>query len=425
MLAPLVARIRVPLAVIAGFGLTAACAAIGRVANLVAAPASFLVLFSLAFVCYAAGIALLPSGSDARTVLIVVVVGVVARLAVLPALPTLSTDAYRYVWDARVAHAGISPYAYPPSAATLQPLRDTVVSPHLNHPTWRTIYPPGAQAFFQLVYGIRPDSVRAMKLAVAVLELVGLLAVFGLLRAGKRPLSNAIVYAWNPLVIVEICGTGHVDGIIVPVVAGAAWMAIRGTHAAAGALLGVAALVKLYPAALLVLLPLSAWPAAVPAFVAVALIGYAPATLAGASVLGSLPRYLVQEYFNIGLVRTLLPSPAVSVAAAALWVVGVATIGRDRGFAARAVPLIGGLLLLSPNMFPWYAVWLVPFLAWSPSVPWIAFTGSIAFAYAFFLGDPWAIPAWARALEFAPLVAGVLAWAVRRFTAHACSAAAT
>jgi hypothetical protein len=41
-----------------------------------------------------------------------------------------------------------------------------------------------------------------------------------------------------------------------------------------------------------------------------------------------------------------------------------------------------------------------------PSVPWIAFTGTVMLAYTFFLGNPWAIPGWARILEFAPLAVG-------------------
>ena len=70
---------------------------------------------------------------------------------------------------------------------------------------------------------------------------------------------------------------------------------------------------------------------------------------------------------------------------------------------------------MSPNLFPWYVVWLVPFLAWSPSVPWIAFTGTVVLAYGFFLQQPWAIPGWARAIEFAPLGLGAGWWLVTRF----------
>jgi hypothetical protein len=42
-------------------------------------------------------------------------------------------------------------------------------------------------------------------------------------------------------------------------------------------------------------------------------------------------------------------------------------------------------------------------LAITPSVPLIVFTGTVAYAYAFFLFEPWGIPWWARLIEVAPL----------------------
>ncbi len=309
-----------------------------------------------------------------------------------------------------MAQAGISPYLYAPWAKELEPLRDGEVFARLNHPTWRTIYPPGAQAFFQAVYRLRPDSVLAMKAALGVAELLGLAAVIGLLRASGRPVSQVVIYAWNPLVLLEVWGMGHLEGLLVPLVAGAAWMALRSRYAVAGALLGCGTLVKIYPAALLFLLPVGAWPA----FLLVVLLGYAPALIAGSPVLGSLPRYVAEEYFNPGIVRSVLDAPALTMVAAALWLALTSLTRRDSPLSARAVPLIGGLVLLSPNIFPWYAVWLVPFLAVAPSVSWIAFTGSVMFAYAFFLQQPWAVPGWARAVEFAPLVLGALYWLARQ-----------
>lgn len=400
-----------------GLGLIGACALIARIPNLVTSPGLFLLYFCLALLCYAAGVWRLPASDDLRWVAVVVSIGIIARLVLLPAVPTLSTDAYRYVWDARVAHAGISPYAYPPAAKELESLRDAEVFPRLNHPTWRTIYPPGAQAFFQAVYRLQPDSVLAMKVAVGLMELIGLAAVLGLLRAGGRPLTHAVIYAWNPLVLVEVWGMGHLDGLVVPAVVGAAWATVRGRHALAGALLGVGALVKLYPAALLPLLPTGAWLLALPSFAAVMLTGYVPGLLAGTPVLGSLPRYVAEEYFNPGLLRSVVEAPAMAVASAAVWVLAVSVVRRATPLPTRAVALIGGLLLLSPNLFPWYVVWLVPFLAWAPSVPWIAFTGTVVFAYSFFLQQPWAVPGWARALQFAPLMLGGLWWLAMRFPA--------
>jgi hypothetical protein len=378
-----------------------------RIPNLVGAPGMFLLLFFLAFGCYVAGVCWVPASDGPRAVAAVLTVGLIAGLVLLPLVPTLSTDIYRYVWDARVAHAGISSYAYPPSARELEPLRDLALFPHLNHPTWRTIYPPAAQTFFRLVFHVRPDSVAAMKVAVGLVELIGLAAVVGLLRAGGRPLSTAAIYAWNPLVLIEVWGMGHLDGLVVPAVAGAACMTLRGRHAVAGALLGGGALLKLYPAALLALLPIPAWPAAGMGFVAVILAGYGPGLLAGTDVLGSLPRYLTEEYFNPGLLRSTL-APHLAAVAAGVWILAVGAWRRDAVMPSRAIPLIGGALLLSPNLFPWYVIWLVPFLAWSPSVPWIAFTGSVVLAYSFFLQQPWSIPNWARVLEFAPLALGAL-----------------
>jgi len=96
---------------------------------------------------------------------------------------------------------------------------------------------------------------------------------------------------------------------------------------------------------------------------------------------------------------------------------GAAVVGcgrREEPLPARAVPLVGGLLLLSPNIFPWYAVWLTPFLAFAPSMPWTAFTGTVVLAYAFFLQQPWNVPAWARVLEFVPLALGAAWWLATR-----------
>ena len=395
---------------VAGAGLIAACAAIARVPNLSEAVALFFVLFGSAFLFYAAAVWWCPAGNGPRLVALILAVGLGARLALIWAPPSLSTDAYRYVWDARVARAGIDPYAYAASARELEPLRDSEIFPKLNHPAWRTIYPPGAQAFFQAVYRVRPDSVRAMKWAVGLAELIGLVTVLGCLAAGGRPLSQIIVYAWNPLVLVEVWGMGHLDGLVVPAVAGAAWATMRSRHAVAGGLLAIGALVKLYPMALLVLLPTVAWPGAIGTFATVFLAGYAPWLFAGTPALGSLHRYMAEEYFNPGLLRPIVESPAVALLVAVLWMFAVRLSRRDDPLPSRAVPLVGGLLLLSPNIFPWYAVWLVPFLAFAPSVPWIAFTGTVVLAYAFFLQQPWAVPAWARVLELAPLGVGALVW---------------
>ncbi|MGH7387979.1 MAG: glycosyltransferase 87 family protein [Candidatus Rokuibacteriota bacterium] len=393
-------------------GLLGVCAVIGHVANLAEAPRTFLLLFSVAFVCYAVGLVVWVRQDGRLALVAILAVAAACRLVLLPGAPSLSTDAYRYVWDARVARAGLDPYAYAPVAPELEPLRDTAIFPRLNHPTWRTVYPPGAQAFFGLVGAVAPDSVVAMKLALALAEVGALGLVLALLVTSGLPPARVAIYAWNPLVLVEIWGSAHLDALVLLAVTAAALAALRGAREVAAVLLGLGTLVKLYPVVLLPLLLGHRSARALGLFALTVGVGYLPPVMLGWGVAGSLPRYLAEERFNPGLVRSLIDWPPLTVVALAAFVAWAAS--RRGTVGQRAVILSAGFVILMPNVFPWYAVWIVPFLALAPSWPWIAFTGTVAYAYAFFLREPWAIPAWARLVEALPLAAGLVVWLVAK-----------
>ena len=393
----------------AGVVLGAACWELARVENLVAAPRAFLGLFTVAFIAYAAGMAASARLSGPGPLGVVLAVGITCRLILLPTAPSLSTDAYRYVWDARVAWAGVDPYAYPPTALELGGLRDADIYPRLNHKTWRTVYPPVAEAVFRAVYQIAPDSVLAMKVTLGLAELVALAGLALWLRTLGLPLGRLTIYAWNPLVLVEIWGSGHLDAIVLLSIVAAGLASARGRDGLAAIGLGVGTLVKLYPAVLLLLLPGRRRPGVLTMFATVIVVGsLAPGGL-GPWPVGPIGRYVADEYFNPGLVRSLVNEPVLALTVTAVWVLVVAALKGARSMATQAVPMVAGIIVLAPNVFPWYAAWLVPFLTIVPSVSWIAFTGTVVFSYALFLSDPWAIPWWARLVEVAPLaVAAVL-----------------
>src|SRR2546425_13252827 len=174
-----------PWAILVGgaVGLVAACLALARIETLAEAPPTFLGLYGAAFACYGGALWALARLRARVPLSVVIGVALLCRLALLVAPPTLSTDVYRYVWDARVASAGISPYATAPSAPELAALRDDRIYPRLNHPTWQTVYPPGAQRFFRVVYALAPDSVLAMKMAMGLAELATLAGLVSLLGA--------------------------------------------------------------------------------------------------------------------------------------------------------------------------------------------------------------------------------------------------
>ncbi len=387
----------------AGIGLSAACWGLARIPNLVLAPRAFLVLFSLAFLAYGAGTLAAYHLRSRRSVALILAIGIVARLILLPTSPSLSTDAYRYVWDARVASAGIDPYAYPPAAPELAGLRDANIYPNLNHPTWQTVYPPPAQAFFRAVYWIAPDSVATMKLALGIAELLALAALVLLLRTLDLPLGRLTIYAWNPLLLVEVWGSGHLDALVLATVTVAALASARRRDDVAAVLLGLGTLVKLYPAVLYLLLPRRRRASVVAVFTSVVAAGVILTGSPDHWPFAPIGRFVRDEYFNPGLVRSFVNEPMLALAATAAWVIAVAWRGGAAHLAVRAVPLVTGVIVLGPNVFPWYAVWLVPLLAITPSVPLIVFTGTVAFAYTFFISQPWAIPWWARLVEGAPL----------------------
>ena len=387
----------------AGLALGAACWGLARVSNLVLAPHTFLALFTLAWLAYACGAFVAAQLRGRVTVVVILTVGVLSRTLLLPALPSLSTDAYRYVWDARVSSAGIDPYAYPPVASEVAGLRDTNIYPRLNHSTWRTVYPPVAQAFFRAVYRLAPDNVLAMKLALGIAELLALATLALLLRTLDIPLGRLTIYAWNPLLLVEIWGSGHLDALVLVAVIAAALASARHRDGIAAILLGIGTLVKLYPAVLLLLLPGRRRVSVYTLFGTVVVAGTIAAGGLGHWPITPIWRYVSDEYFNPGLVRTFVNEPLLALAATAAWIVVVASRGHAGGLAVRAVPMAAGVIVLGANVFPWYVVWLVPFLAVTPSVPLIAFTGTVGFAYSFFLSEPWTIPVWARLVEVAPL----------------------
>jgi hypothetical protein len=176
-------------------------------------------------------------------------VAVILRLALISGPPLLSSDIYRYVWDGRVQDAGINPYRYIPADPALAALRDTAIYPHINRSDYApTIYPPAAQAIFAAVSAIS-DSVIAMKIAMVGFEALAIACLMVILRRLHRPVSQVLIYAWNPVALWEFAGSGHVDAAAIGFIALAFLLRAQPTRSGlTGIMLGAAILVKFLPA---------------------------------------------------------------------------------------------------------------------------------------------------------------------------------
>jgi hypothetical protein len=312
----------------------------------------------------------------ARTAAVVVLgAGLVVRLALVGVPLTTSTDAYRYLWDGRVAAAGIDPYRHAPNAPQLAHLRDAEVWPRINRPGARTIYPPVAQVAFRVTSAAGLRSPAAWKALLVLVEAASLAVLAWLVRRRGGHARDLVLYAWNPVPIIAFGLGGHLDALVVLalLLAAVAWRA--GRTAACGVALGVAAGLKLYP---LLLLPAFArgpdgrwrWRRALllsGTAVGVLATAYAPAALrSGGAVLGFLTTgYLQEEGYDSGRRFQLLAALGVDgrVWAPVLGALVAALVLRSRApAAARAAWLLGGALVLTTPL-PWYAAPLVALAA--------------------------------------------------------------
>jgi alpha-1,6-mannosyltransferase len=322
------------------------------------------------------------------TFVIILVCAAGCRLVCLFSPPFLSTDIFRYVWDGRVQAAGINPYRYIPADPHLAFLRDLDIYPHINRRSYaHTVYPPGAQMLFLLITRIGA-SVLWMKAGMVGLEALTIWALVKLLTAVGLRREQVLIYAWHPLLLWEVASSGHVDGAALPVIALALLFYVRKKPAATGIALAAATLIKLYPIALFpALYRRSAWrdwkmPAAVAGVVAA---GYACYLSVGWRVLGFLPEYAKEEEG--------LPTAAF-YSFAALLLLGLAVWAWVRSEASPLAAIRGCFviaavfMLLFSSHYPWYYLWLLPFLSLVPYVTMIYFTTACFYLYTTQLANP-------------------------------------
>jgi hypothetical protein len=299
----------------------------------------------------------------------------------------------------------------------------------MNHPDLPSPYPPGAELFFRAVTAIH-ESVFAMRLALVICNLAIVLVLFDVLRSTGQGTHWILACAWNPLLATEVAGSGHIDilGVLLLLISFAALQRRWRTIAAVAFALAVA--VKFLP---IVLLPMY-WRRvrvrdAILAATVFALL-YLPFLNHGRILVGSLGAYIQSFRFNDPVFTVLerVMSPQVIAGLSAFVGVLIAIWFRMKFQNligdAFAWPMAASLLC-APVVYPWYLLWLLPFVRSKSTLPLIIWTVSIIPTYIVWhlraLGRPWVLPGWVLGLEYGSVaMAGaiVLLWqVVRRFSA--------
>jgi len=377
-----------------------------------------------------------------RVVVIGLVLAAVWNVEFLRLPAGADDDIHRYVWDGHLQRLGYNPYLVVPSDPAVKGLH-TAETRDLNNPDLPSPYPAGAQLFFRAVTAIR-ESTFALKVAFVICEFAIVFVLLDVFRCTRQDAHLVLAYAWNPLLAIEVAGSGHIDivGALLLVVSAAALL--RRWRATAAVTLGLAVAVKFLP---IVLLPLYWKRVRIrDAGLAVVVVGllYVPflrhsSATHGRIPIGSLGTYVQNFRFNGPVFAALdrVAPPWLLVALAVLVGLGTASWlrGRSAAFersAQQSASLISASpmpawpifvwpmaasLLFAPAIFPWYPLWLLPFLTSASTLPIIVWTVSIIPTYVQWhlraLGHPWgALPGWVMLVEYGcvGIAAAILWW---------------
>ncbi len=328
-----------------------------------------------------------PAGR--RWVMLIAGFAFLFRLTLVPHGVIGSDDIYRYLWDGKVAAAGVNPFAYTPTDPHLSGLATADLPSKVNHPELRSVYPALAQLLFLLAHLLFGDSLWGIKLLLTFMDCMTIFFVWRFVRDRADPVIPLLLYAWCPLPILYFALDGHIDALGIPfLVLGLSFLSTRRSVRGAVAI-GMSALAKLIP---LLVLPLlvrqlrGSRRLLIPAIpllmvLAGAFLFYEPSW----GVVESLTTFGSRWEFNGSIFSITYfltgSNEAAHIVSGVLIALYIGTLALiDRPLLEKVFWGFVGFILLSPVVHPWYLTWLAALLPlrWSPGV--FVFLGMSALA---------------------------------------------
>ncbi|MFD1875298.1 hypothetical protein [Hymenobacter bucti] len=370
----------------------------------------------------------------------------VFRLLWLPATPALSDDFYRFRWDGLLVSHGHNPFAETPRQLLAHPPADSAalpitelrrLLPQLNSQTYFSVYPPVCQALYGAAARAFPTSqtgfLVVVRLALLLADAGAAALLLWLLPLAGWPARRALGYLLHPLVVVEVAGNVHMEGVVVCfLLLTGALLARRRLALAAGAL-ALAVATKLLP---LLAVPLLArrlgWPPMwrfglvlagslfllfLP-FLSGQLLGHLGRSLGlyfhsfefNASVFYVL-RALGNWLVGYDLVGGLGPLLGLSAAGLTLWLARRAERPPLAALPHWLLLTLSGYLALATTVHPWYLVPLVALSCFSPLRYARVWAGLAVLSYAAYRTPAYTESPALLLLEYG----GVLAWAAGEY----------
>ncbi len=325
---------------------------------------------------------------------------------------SLSDDVYRYQWEGYLQVHGVNPYRFAPDAEELKPLRNETWT-HVNNKEASAIYPPAMQLLHAGIF-LAFQSVWGFKLSFLLIEALLVMVVLRLLESLNLSQSNILLYAWNPLAIIEISGSGHHDACAPTLLLASVLLYSAHKHRASVVVLAGSVLCKIYPMAVVPVflkrIPLKhfLW------FPTTLVAGYVLYAGAGRRLFSSLMYYHDKWRFNGFIYHELFgvlkqEESVELVILFALLIVVTISLTQTRDLLRQTYWITGAVLLCSPTLFPWYLIWILPYLCFFQNPAWLLLTGLVPLSY-YVLINWWTLRVWQQQdlflrLQFYPFFA--------------------
>jgi len=386
-----------------------------------------IVLALAAGIVYLVALYLLERAADRRSLLwFILAAAFLFRLTLVPLEPSLSDDLYRYRWDGLIQREGWNPYAIAPEDRRLAGYRDAHWA-HVSNQEMPNIYPPVTELVLRAT-AAASAKLLAFKAPMLVAEaLLMALIAFWIRRSGRSDFTLAI-YAWNPLVVVEVAASGHNDPLAMLGYTAAIFLIIERRAVLSTLALGAAVLAKFFP---ILLAPLflrrTGWPRSARSWAGVALacglaaVTWWPYRAAWPGVLELFHPYRKHWVNNASLYSVLNWFSGSDDWA---WGIGVGVVVGIALWAAirnidplrAAYLLFGAVPLFSQNAFSWYVLWVAPLLVFFPNPAWLLLTILQFLSYHVLIGygitGAWKFDPLFLWLEYGPFYALLVARAI-------------
>lgn len=343
--------------------------------------------------------------------------------------PILEVDFNRYLWDGAVTANGLNPYKYSPNEIqNIEQIQNGIPEDYLklaresngipakiNHSDLKTVYPPVTQIAFALAYMISPWDIIAWRFVLLAVDVIALVLLFKIFRQLNLSVFWLVIYWWNPLLIKEIFNSAHMDVLIFPFIIGAVLVHLRGKGYSAIVLLAIAVGVKLWPVLLLPFFLKNKLLKPKELILSIALFGIivlallAPVYLTGFDLNSGFINYSERwqlndaifkllvwisqpglELFNIHPGYKFLTARYIVVIlmfACTLYLV-IRKQESPKAFVDHCQWIIAALFFLIPTQFPWYSLWLLPFLTIRPRFSLLLLTATLPLYYLRYFFDP-------------------------------------